>query len=144
MHTSCAPTQIPSAGNVSNEVASHRVQPASLQPVNLLSCPCLTDRYRVASSHSWSDGHSHQYDAVECVLSKRCAPTHIATGSYVSIDVATENILLSTSCFWLVHQYTVFRCGGDGSIHRSIRIRLLSLLERRTFSPVRCRGVRID
>ena len=43
-----------------------------------------------------------------------CAPTHIATGSYVSIDVATENILLSTSCFWLVDQYTVFRCGGDG------------------------------
>ena len=43
-----------------------------------------------------------------------CALTHIATGSYVSIDVATENILLSTLCFWLVDQYPVFRCGGDG------------------------------
>ena len=47
-------------------------------------------------------------------MTNMCAPTHIATGSYVSIDVATENILLSTSCFWLVDQYTVFRCGGDG------------------------------
>ena len=82
----CAPTHIANGSFVSDVATEHPPALSTSHVSGWLADQCTASR-------PGGDGYSHQYGAVECVLNIRRAPTHISSGRYSLIDVATENIL---------------------------------------------------